>query len=86
MSLKDAEQRLEQTVTCKIVTFIGSLDKSDKATLAEWFSARKPAGWIARVVSADGKFVNEKTLKRHLDGECCCPAETSYKGAYRVAQ
>lgn len=86
MSLKDAEQRLEQAATCKIVAFLESLDKTDLSTFASWLASKKPAGWIARVVAADGKLVNEKTLKRHLDGNCNCPAETLHKGVYRVAK
>jgi hypothetical protein len=86
MSLRDAEKRLSRTATCRIVSFLSELDKEDKATVVEWFAEKKPAFWIARVASADGKSLNEKTLKRHLDGDCCCPAGTPHKGAYRVAK
>jgi hypothetical protein len=86
MSLKDAEKRLEQTATCKVVAFVESLDKDDLATFAAWVAGKKPAGWIARVIAADGKLINEKTLKRHLDGNCQCPATMLHKGAYRVAK
>ena len=85
MSLKDAEQRLEQVFTCKFVDFHNSLDKDDKATFTTWVASLRPAGWISRVVTADGKHLNEKTLKRHLDGQCKCPDETPHKGAYRGA-
>jgi len=86
MSLRDAEKRLERVTLCKIANFINGLDAADKKTVVEWFAAKKPAFWIARVASADGKPLNEKTLKRHLDGDCCCPAGTPHKGAYLDAQ
>ena len=85
MSLKDAEQRLEQVFTCKFVDFYEGLDKADKATFTSWVEAQRPAGWISRVVTADGKHLNEKTLKRHLDGQCKCPETAELKGAYRGA-
>ena len=85
MSLKDAEQRLEQVFTCKFVDFYNVLDKPDKATFTTWVEAVRPAGWISRVVTADGKHLNEKTLKRHLDGQCKCPDDTAHKGTYRGA-
>jgi hypothetical protein len=84
MSLEDAEKRLAEKV-CRIHDFLTSLDKADQATFARWVKEVKPAGWIARIVTADGKRVNEKTLKRHLDGQCLCPPETPHKGAYRGA-
>ena len=82
MALKDAEQRLAQSTSCKFADFISSLDKDDSKTLAEWISAQRPAGWIARVVSADGRPLNEKTVKRHLDGHCKCPVTSLHRGAY----
>jgi hypothetical protein len=85
MSLKDAEQRLEQVFTCKFVDFYDALDKDDKSTFSKWLADIKPAGWISRVVTADGKHLNEKTLKRHLDGHCKCPETAPHKGAYRGA-
>ena len=86
MSLRDAEKRIEQSSTCRFADFLKSLDKDDTATLKSWSELQKPAGWIARVVTADGKKLNEKTLKRHLDGQCQCPDESTHKGAYRVAK
>lgn len=86
MSLREAEQRLSKVVTCKVITFLDGLDADDKKTVVQWFKEGKPSFWIARVATADGKPLNEKTLKRHLDGDCCCPAGTPHKGAYRVAQ
>lgn len=82
MSLRQAQKSLEKIVLCKFSTFLSDLDKDDVACLNEWVKERKPAGWIARVVKADGKHLNEKTLKRHLDGQCNCPSGTTLKGAY----
>jgi hypothetical protein len=83
MSLRQTQQRLEQTICCKVVAFLDGLEKDDLACITEWIQDRKPAGWISRVVKADGKQLNEKTLKRHLDGQCNCPDETKMKGIYR---
>ena len=49
---------------------------------------RADGRWVARVelgVTADGKRVNEKTLKRHLDGQCLCPPESPHRGVYRAS-
>ena len=86
MSLRDAAERIEQAATCKVIDFLKGLDKADTTTLTGWIADRKPAGWISRVITADGRNLNEKTLKRHLDGLCHCPDGTDHKGAYRVAK
>lgn len=83
MALKDAEQRIKQNSVCRFAEFLSGLDKDDKATVASWISAKKPAGWMARVIIADGhKVVSDKSVKRHIDGICVCPDGTEYKGAY----
>lgn len=82
MALKDAELRLAQTTACKFADIYAALDKDDKETFTQWVSAQRPAGWIARVMTADGRHMNEKTLKRHLDGHCKCPEKTPHRGAY----
>ena len=83
MSLQDAAKRLEQTTTCKVVSFVESLDKDDRSTFTNWLADRRKAGWIARVIAVDGNhLINEKTLKRHLDGICPCPDGTEHKGLY----
>ena len=62
-----------------------AFDKDDKAVLDSWVDERKAAGWIARVVSSDGNTVSEKTIKKHLDGACCCLSDAKHKGAYRAS-
>jgi len=84
MSLADAEKRLAEKV-CRFQDFLDTLDKNDKATFARWVGEHRPAGWIARIVTADGKRLNEKTLKRHLEGQCLCPEGNPHKGAYRAS-
>jgi hypothetical protein len=84
MSLRQAQQQLEQaSAHCKFVSFYQGLDKDDKSVFDEWVSEKKPAGWISRVVKAGGLFINEKTLKRHLDGVCHCPEGTAQRGVYQ---
>lgn len=83
MSLREAQGRLHPVQTCKFYSFWHTLDEDDQAVIQEWVASEKPAGWIARIIRADGKILNEKTLKRHLDGVCLCPVDTILRGAYR---
>ena len=85
MTLRQAQQLVVKTSYCRGFTFIESLDKDDLAVFNEWIKDKKPAGFIARVVKADGRFLHEKTMKRHLDGQCHCPDKTKFKGVYNVS-
>jgi hypothetical protein len=84
MSLKQAQERLEQANNCRAFTVFNGFDKEDAAVLSEWIAERRAVGFIARIISADGVLINEKTVSRHIHGVCCCPDGTTYKGAYRV--
>lgn len=83
MSLRQAQLRLEQKQSCRFSVVYEAFDKEDKATVDEWVKEKRASGWIARVVSADGNTISEKTVKKHLDGACCCLAEAKHRGAYR---
>ena len=86
MPLRRAQERLQQGSACKVIALITPLPKDDIEVFNEWVEARKPAGWIARVLISDGIPCGEKTVKRHLDGLCNCPPETKWKGAYSVSR
>ena len=85
MSLRATQLRLEQKQSCRFSNVYEAFDKDDKAVVDSWVNEQKPSGWIARVISADGVAINEKTVKKHLDGACCCPSENQLRGAYRVS-
>jgi hypothetical protein len=82
MSLRQAQERLEQGSACKFLTVISALDKDDLAVLGEWIEARKASNWISRVLMSEGIACGEKTVKRHLDGLCNCSNNEKWKGAY----
>jgi len=85
MTLKQAQERLEQGSTCKAFVIYSSLDKDDQKTFDGWIVASKTSGWIYRVLVADGHSIGEKSVRKHLEGMCQCGEGTKHKGAYRVA-
>lgn len=82
MSLSEAESRLLGNKQCRISDFLAGLDKADSATFDRWVSERRTASWITRIANADGLRLNEKTVKKHLEGLCMCPPSARHRGVY----
>ena len=85
MSLRQAQERLEKSTQCRFSLLVDTLDKDDKAVLKEWIAEGKAGNWISRVLRIEGLVVNDKTVRRHLEGICQCPDNAEFRGAYSVA-
>jgi len=84
MSFREAQARLEQGSVCKLSVTYQSFDKDDREVFDGWVKDRKPVNFIVRVVASDGVQISEKTIRHHLIGQCMCPDDAVWKGAYRA--
>ena len=85
MSLRKAQERLEQSEHCRFSIVYESLDKDDRAVISEWIAENRNPNWIARVMRIEGIVLNDKTIRRHLEGVCHCSEDAELRGAYRVS-
>lgn len=84
MSLKTAMTNRE-VKTCKFYKTMQVFSKEDKATFASWIEQRKPARAICSAIRSEypQNSIVVATLHDHLRGQCPCPADAEFKGAWK---
>ena len=85
MSLREKQLIAERRVLCKLGNIYDSLEGDDRDVFDEWVESGKAAEWISSILTSDNHYVNGKTIMRHLRGQCCCPNDVAWRGAYGVA-
>ena len=84
MSLESVMAKREAK-TCKFYKMIQVFSKEDKITLASWVAERKPARAIVSAIRTEypKNSIVTATLHDHLRGQCPCPENVEFKGAWK---
>jgi hypothetical protein len=86
MALRDAGKQAEEKMNrpCRVITFFRELDDDDKAVFTSWIDTGKTPSWISTVARSDGKAINDKTVRLHLEGSCTCKGDQLFYGVRRA--